>query len=57
MAAPDRIVTRGRWAFRAFVSVAAFTLGAWVIAEPTFDGNMKNWATGIIGVVLGYWLR
>lgn len=57
MAAPDKVVTRGRWAFRAVVSLLVLALAARIILDSQSDANLKSWATGAVGVVLGYWLR
>jgi hypothetical protein len=41
------------------IFVSAVVLGAafWVLLSRNYDETYIKWAVGIIGVVVGYWLR
>jgi len=41
---------------RIFLSVAAFMLGAWLILSGR-NAAAENFGFGIVGTVIGYWLR
>lgn len=57
MAGPDRIVARGRWFFRAVVTLIILGVSSFVVLDPRYDSNLKNWGAGMIGAVAGYWFR
>lgn len=39
------------------VSVLVVGGGGWIVFNGDFDDSVTKWATGLIGVVVGYWLR
>ena len=57
MAPPDKLIARGRWGFRAALSLVVVVLSFYIILSPAYDASIKTWASGMIGIVLGYWLR
>ncbi len=48
-----------RWNFvaRAFVSVVVLSAGIFVILHGSYPDAIVKWAIGVVGVVIGYWLR
>ena len=38
------------------VTVALLGAALWVVLAPTADANSRQWATGIIGYILSYWM-
>jgi hypothetical protein len=42
---------------RAIVSLAILSCAMFVILSPRFKTPEKHWAFGVIGTILGYWLR
>lgn len=54
-----RFSAKQRWTFvvRALVSLAALASGLFIILSGAYSDATVKWAFGIVGVVLGYWLR
>jgi hypothetical protein len=50
---------RDRWLFvaRAMISLIVLIPSLWVILSGTFPEATTKWAIGIIGLIVGYWLR
>lgn len=42
---------------RTGVSVVTLLFAVFVIASPRFKPAQKHWAYGVVGIILGYWLR
>jgi hypothetical protein len=57
VAAPDPVVVRGRWRFRAFLSTVVMFACLYIAVADGYDAAMRTWATGTIGLLIGYWLR
>lgn len=38
------------------VTVALLGAALWIVLAPTTDANSRQWATGIIGYILSYWM-
>ena len=51
--------TRDRWHFlaRAVLSVIILIVGLFVILAGSHPDPTVKWAIGLVGVVVGYWLR
>jgi hypothetical protein len=47
----------GRVAMQIGVSVAVMSLACWLLVARTDDEQIQKLASGLIGTVLGYWLR
>ena len=50
---------RDRWTFvaRAVVSVVMLTSSLFVILSGKYPDSTTKWAYGMVGLVVGYWLR
>jgi hypothetical protein len=50
---------RDRWIFvaRAIVSALMLTAGLFVILSGNYPDATTKWAYGMVGLVVGYWLR
>jgi len=48
-----------RWLFlaRAILSLIILFAGIYIILSGHFTDTLTEWACGVIGVVIGYWLR
>lgn len=42
---------------QAIVTVVAIGLALWIILSNQFPEDSKKWAYGIIGTVIGFWLK
>ena len=50
-------VARFKLIMQGLVSVAVLSAALYVILSGSYPGSHDKWAFGIIGVVVGYWLR
>jgi hypothetical protein len=57
--ADEQFTVRERWKFviQAVVSVGVLTACLYVVLSNGYPDATKEWAFGLIGVVIGYWLR
>ena len=39
------------------VSGVVLAAGLWVLLSGRYDGNAQQWASGVVGTVVGYWLK
>ena len=48
-----------RWMFvaRAVVSIVLLTGGLYILLKGGYPDAVTKWAIGVIGLVIGYWLR
>ena len=40
-----------------FISVVVLGAALWVLLSKNYDETYVKWAIGIVGIVVGYWLR
>ncbi len=52
----DPLIVKEFWV-RASVSVAMLCCAAFVIVSPRSKPTQKQWAAGVVGTILGYWLK
>lgn len=52
----DRQITREQSIMRILISVAMLGFGFYVLLSDNPDNELKQWAAGWIGAVVGYWL-
>ena len=50
---------RDQWMLIARVAISLFVLipSLWVILSGSFPDSTTKWAIGMVGLVVGYWLR
>lgn len=57
MPPPDRFPSRVQWSMRALISLGVLLVCFAMVLSDGYSENWRTWAAGLIGVVLGYWLR
>jgi hypothetical protein len=52
----DPLIVKEFWV-RTSVSLLMLCCAGFVIISPRFKATQKHWAYGIVGTILGYWLK